>query len=387
MHSKPVVILSYDNFHGNDVVIMRFDFNEKIKNAVKSIEGTKWDVKEKLWYIPKNLFNLNIVFSTLNPVAYIDYSGLHHKDITPAGNVINKRKRIRLINSSIKNKVRESNTIQKYIKYLNGKRYSKSTVATYSNFAIELFSYIQKSKLSEINNTDVNNFVEDIIIPGNYSINTHRQFISSIKHLADCFPDLNISAPELYMPSKSKKLPEVLSEEEIIKLISVIKNLKHKTIITLLYSSGLRIGELLNLKLSEIDINRKQILIKNSKGRKDRYVIMADSFIPLLKDYLHSYSPSYWLVEGAKGAKYSASSIRTSLTRYCVKAGISKKITPHTLRHSFATHLLENGVDIRYIQALLGHSKPETTMIYTHISKKKLMNIQSPLDYLSAKHK
>jgi len=170
-----------------------------------------------------------------------------------------------------------------------------------------------------------------------------------------------------------------------LSLIRVTRNLKHRAILTLLYSAGLRIGELLRLRLSDIDFQRKQVHIRNAKGRKDRYVFLADTFMPLLSNYLATYSPEHLFVEGFKGEPYSASSVRSFLKQSCKLAGITKRVTPHTLRHSFATHLLENGVDIRYIQELLGHSKPETTMIYTHVSKRQLMKIQSPLDTLSHK--
>ncbi len=134
------------------------------------------------------------------------------------------------------------------------------------------------------------------------------------------------------------------------------------------------------MKLVDFHIERKQVIIKNGKGRKDRYVSLAESFLPLLSNYYNTFKPSIYFVEGQKGGKYSTESIRQFLRRSCKKAHINKTVTPHTLRHSYATHLLENGVDIRYIQSLLGHAKPETTMIYTHVKRKDLMEIQNPLD-------
>lgn len=148
----------------------------------------------------------------------------------------------------------------------------------------------------------------------------------------------------------------------------------------LIYSAGLRISELINLELRQIDVDRRQIIIKNAKGRKDRNVILAKSFIPVLNNYLNTYRPKVYFTEGKIGGKYSPESIRAFLKRSCQAAKISKNVTPHTLRHSYATHLLENGIDLRYIQELLGHAKPETTMIYTHVAKKDLLQIESPLD-------
>ena len=184
----------------------------------------------------------------------------------------------------------------------------------------------------------------------------------------------------LERPKKSRILPNILSQEEVIRIIQYTQNIKHRAILTLIYSCGLRIGELINLKLVDFHIERKQLIVKEGKGRKDRFVSLADSFLPLLSNYYSSYKPTIYFVEGQNGGKYSAESIRSFLRKSCKKAGIKKPVTPHTLRHSYATHLLENGVDLRYIQSLLGHSKPETTMIYTHVQRKDLMEIQNPLD-------
>ena len=148
----------------------------------------------------------------------------------------------------------------------------------------------------------------------------------------------------------------------------------------LLYSSGLRVGEVTGLQLSHIDIGRNQLKVVSGKGRKDRFVILAKTFLPLLNNYLSTYKPHFYFIEGPNRKRYSESSIRKFLYNSVVLAGIKKHVTPHTLRHSYATHLLENGVSLRHIQELLGHSKPETTMIYTHVAKKDLLEIQSPLD-------
>lgn len=227
---------------------------------------------------------------------------------------------------------------------------------------------------------DVARFVEVEIASKSYSISSHRQCISALKHYFDYSDNALFDTSELKRPKKSKYLPEVLSKEEVIDLIRVTRNLKHRTVLALIYSSGLRIGELINLKLSHVDIDRRQILIRQAKGRKDRYVILAESFLPLLYNYLQTYEPKLFFVEGYDQSQYSASAVRNFLKGSCHRAKISKKVTPHTLRHSFATHMLENGTDLRYIQELLGHAKPETTMIYTHVAKKDLMRIQSPLD-------
>ena len=234
--------------------------------------------------------------------------------------------------------------------------------------------------MSDLTNRDIELFIETVFIKQKYSISTQRQFISAVKLFIVFEPTTQINNLQLTRPKKDKILPKVLSQNEVISLLQHTENLKHRAITALLYSCGLRVSELINLKLKNININRKQILVSQSKGRRDRYVNLAESFIPLLLNYLNTYKPVNYFAEGKNNTKYSAESIRNFLRRNSLKAQTSIKVTPHVLRHSYATHMLENGVDIRYIQVLLGHSRPETTMIYTHVTKKDLMQITNPLD-------
>ena len=174
----------------------------------------------------------------------------------------------------------------------------------------------------------------------------------------------------------------MLSKEEIRKLLVCTTNLKHKAVLGTIYSAGLRISEALNLRIGDVDILRMQIHVRNAKGRKDRYIKLSEANLLILKQYLPKYAPHGYLFEGPKNRKYSSSSVRQILGRSCKRAGIKKRVTPHTLRHSYATHLLELGIDLRYVQEFLGHKKPETTMIYTHISSEKVGNMANPLDEL-----
>lgn len=175
----------------------------------------------------------------------------------------------------------------------------------------------------------------------------------------------------------------MLSQEEIGLLFSVMENIKHRAMLMLIYSAGLRRGELLRMRVSDVDFSRGVVLIKGSKGRKDRQSLLAKTLVPLLKEYLAKYEPGYWLFEGVRGDKYGERSVASVLESARQKAGIKKEITLHTLRHSFATHLLEAGTATRFIQELLGHESPVTTEIYTHVSRLSLSKIQSPLDQIS----
>lgn len=178
---------------------------------------------------------------------------------------------------------------------------------------------------------------------------------------------------------KERHLPEVLSKEDIIKIINNTNNIKHKCIVGLLYSSGLRRGELLNLLVTDIDSNRMVVKINNAKGNKDRISVLSPSILKDLRLYYKIYRPKTYLFEGQNGGKYSVTSVINIIADAAKKAGVSKKVTPHILRHSFATHLLENGTDIRHIQILLGHSSTKTTEIYTHVANRSFMEIKDLL--------
>lgn len=206
------------------------------------------------------------------------------------------------------------------------------------------------------------------------SVNSIKFYIVSV--LKKPMPKLSLR------PKREKRLPLVLSEEEVSSIIREIHNLKHKTVTALIYSAGLRVSEAVALKIQDIDTDRCIITIKQSKGKKDRQVPLSKKFQKLLGDYLSEYIPKTYLFEGQKGGKYSAKSIQLIFQKACKQARVGKAATVHTLRHSFATHLLEKGTDLRVIQELLGHSSSKTTEIYTHVSARTIRNIRSPLDDL-----
>ena len=182
---------------------------------------------------------------------------------------------------------------------------------------------------------------------------------------------------------KPATLPEVLSVQEVQRLLNTFRNDKHKAIIILCYSAGLRLGEILNLRISDIDSSRMQIRITQSKGNKDRYTILAPNILPLLRKYVKKYKPKEYLFEGKNGGAYSSSSVQSLMRKHIVLANIKKKVTPHSLRHSFATHLLDNGTDIRFIQNLLGHKHISTTQIYKRVTMHSMKGIRSPIENIT----
>jgi len=362
MKKLPTVYLEVKKHRKNEQLLVRFTYNETLINLINPLK-LKWSATLKTWYLPYHKENVVLMLKTLKGSANVDTSRLPKKEMFKR-NLTDAEKKL----------------MNNFFLYLKGKRYSKSTIQTYTFFVADFIGFNTKTPLKELNNRNVELFIEKVFIERNYSISSQRQFISALKIFVVFYKHTQINDLELERPKKSRKLPSVLSQEEVLRIIQCTLNLKHRAILALIYSCGLRISELINLKLVDFHIDRKQLIVKNGKGRKDRYVSLADSFIPLLSNYYYSYKPKSFFVEGQKGGKYSAESVRKFLKNSCRRANIQKNVTPHTLRHSYATHLLENGVDIRYIQLLLGHSKPETTMIYTHVKRKDLMKIQNPLD-------
>lgn len=368
MKALPTVSIKRGYYGNQDSIFVYFRYNDQLISIIKHTKVFNWSVSKRCWQAPFTDQNLLLSKQIFNEVAFIKID----KSINRLSTLLIKKKRI----------ISEDNKdiIRAYISYLKGKCYSESTIKSYFTFIADFFAYNNHIPLEELTNRHVELFIENIFIPRRYSISTHRQFTSAMKLFIKFYPNTKIDDFNLDRPKKSHLLPTVLSNEEIINLLRCTKNLKHRAIIAMIYSAGLRIGELLNLQLPHIDIQRRQIIVKNSKGRKDRNVILAKSCIPLMLNYLNTYEPKKYFAEGKPLEQYSQESIRAFLKRSCKAANITKKVTPHTLRHSYATHLLENGIDLRYIQELLGHAKPETTMIYTHVSKKDLLRIESPLD-------
>lgn len=383
MKSVQKLILTVKHHRKRKVIFLDFTYNTDWIDMAKSI-GCFWSDTNKKWYLPNTKYHLEKIYQVFNPVAQIKGIDLKQAPVKPDIDVlpIVKKTRQKVFAKDLSSLDIEN--IHRYVKYLRGKSLSESTVRTYYTHILDFLKYLKGKPLEEICNRDIERFIEDVCIPRKYAISTHRQVIGAMKHFNNLFTDCSIDPAQLELPRKNRYLPTVLSKEEVIALLRGTKNLKHRAILGMIYASGLRIGELLSLELKDIDINRYQIFIKNSKGRKDRYVMLARSLMPLINNYVMSYKPEKYFVEGKEpGTVYSAGSIRNFLKRSCQAAGIIKRVTPHTLRHCYATHMLENGVDLRYIQELLGHSKPETTMIYTHVATKDLAAIESPLDKIA----
>lgn len=211
----------------------------------------------------------------------------------------------------------------------------------------------------------------------------HSQVVSALRFLFEGVlrrPELALSIPR---PRKEQKLPAVLSQEEVARMLTKPRNLKHRALLMLMYSSGVRVGELVRLRSADLDPDRGLLRVRAGKGRKDRYTVLARRAVEALRQYQTAYSPSTWLFPGKReGWHIHRRTVQRVVARAAQAAGIAKDVTPHTLRHSFATHLLEGGTNLRIIQELLGHSSPRTTQIYTHVAQSSFRTLRSPLDTL-----
>ncbi len=274
--------------------------------------------------------------------------------------------------------------LYKYKTILELKRYSKNTIESYLFFFKmfqERFNY-KEEHIEFLEDRDILNSVVRLVKENKYGISSQKQLIGALSLFYKEFFKRNVDFKIIYPTRKTEALPTVLSKEEISLLLKSIKNIKHKAVIATIYGLGLRISEVINLQIRDVDSSRMVVTVKNSKGNKDRIVMLPEKLLKLLRIYFKEYVPTAYLFEGQNKLKYSASSIRKVFDKAKNSCNIRKKATVHTLRHSFATHLLESGTDIRMIQKLLGHKNITTTLIYTHVSNSLIQNIKSPLDLL-----
>jgi integrase/recombinase XerD len=267
--------------------------------------------------------------------------------------------------------------------YLNYRRYSQNTVKTYSDALEVFFRFFNDRPPEIINIDDLIQFNNEYILKKNLSASYQNQVINAIKLFYRNRFNRTMEVDFIQRPRREKRLPNVLSKNEVKSILEAPTNLKHRAMLSLIYACGLRRSELLNLTLKDILSDRGLLFIRQSKGKKDRVVPISIKLIEMLRDYYIAYKPKTWLFEGQEvGKKYSERSIQLVLNQAVEKAKIVKPVSLHWLRHSYATHLLENGTDLRYIQELLGHSSSRTTEIYTHVSTRNLQQIRSPFDDL-----
>lgn len=333
-----------------------FPFDRRLIEKVKTLPGKAWSESEKCWHLPfrsDHLAFLRKTFAGLAEILPDEHAGEDKaKTVLPP----------------------------EYFEQLRLRRYSRSTIKSYLTHFNLFLTYFGHRPPQGITQEEIRSYLLYLVNEKNVSGTYQNQAINAIKFYYEQVLKRPRTVYDLPRAKEGRKLPSVLSPDEVIRIISSIENRKHRAIIALVYSAGLRLSELLNLTPADIDSQRKLIAIRGGKGRKDRMTLLSENALTLLRQYYREYKPKHWLFEGADGGKYHARSVQNVFHRAKEKAGISKPATVHTLRHSFATHLLEQGTDLRYIQELLGHSSSKTTEIYTHVSTRAIGNIKSPLD-------
>jgi len=350
--------------------------SDKVLDAlIKELGQVSWSEKFKMHYVLNNKSNFDKIFKLFKGVAWINLRYFLANKVMHSGveDISLDKYRLRKFTHAYRP------CPEQFLQKLELKKYAYNTAKAYIICFERFINFYPNTPIDQISEEDINFYLQDLIKQDksdsyvNLSINAIKFYYELVLQMPNRFYSIE-------RPRAKRALPQILDKSEVLKLIGSIDNIKHRCIISLLYSAGLRRGELINLKVEDIDSKRMVIHIKSAKGKKDRYTLLSQKVLSDLRLYYKIYNPEKFLFEGINRQPYSPSSVRKVLNKAVTAAGIRKKVSPHTLRHSFATHLLEDGVDLRYIQTLLGHSSSKTTEIYTHVAKNFLKDIKSPLD-------
>jgi integrase/recombinase XerD len=343
-----------------------FDRDEAVIREVQKIKDCRWSASLGCWHIPYYDNHLSFLNRKFNgKIRFLPTQEPADRQTWPTRKAEPSRK---------------VQVPQAFVEQMKIRRFSRNTIKAYSSTFGRFLDFYSEQQPDQIEPEQVRKYLLHLVENTNVSASLQNQTINAIKFYFESVLNRPLEPFVIQRPKKEKKLPTVLSEEEVARILKQIRNLKHRCVIYLIYSAGLRRSEVLNLKPTDIDSQRNCIIVRNGKGKKDRMTLLSDKALILTREYYRQYRPKIWLFEGANGGKYSITSVRKIFQRALAKSGVRKEVTLHSLRHSFATHLLERGTDLRYIQALLGHSSSKTTEIYTHITSKGFQNLKSPLD-------
>lgn len=313
-----------------DRISVEFEKDKEMIQRIKLISGARWSQQKKLWHIPDTRENRERFKIIQKQDTTLSEDGQQH--------------------------------LNQFIRWLSSKRYSQNTIKTYSEALRSFLVYNQANDICELTNADVLDFNNDYILKKKLSASYQNQVTSAIKLYFRTIRKTKIEVDKIERPKKPKTLPNVLSKGEVKNILEAHANMKHKMMLSLIYSCGLRCSELLQLRPIDIDSKRNIVLIKQAKGKKDRITPLSPKILELLRVYYQLYKPKTYLFEGQEpGTIYSAKSLQSVLKQALEKCNIKKPVTLHWLRHSYATHLLESGTDLRYIQELLGHNSSRTT--------------------------
>jgi len=340
-------------YRQKDVIWISFPYEQNLINQLKKHTNARWCPTQKAWYVVDGKFYRNLFDIPQKSLGKEAFSKIHP------------------INRPAVKRLRE---------LLELKGYSANTLKTYSTELAQLLYVLNDFPVDELSPEQLRSYCLYCTKKLKLSENQMHSRINAMKFYFEQVLGRKKFFFNIPRPKKPSTLPKLLAVEEVAKLFKVTENIKHLAILKLCYGMGLRVSEIVNIKIAHIDSHRMQVLISRGKGKKDRYVNLPESVLDLLRRYYHKYKPGEFLFEGQYGGSYSIRSAQAVFKTALKKAGIQKKVGIHSLRHSYATHLVEYGTDISLIQKLLGHSRIKTTQIYTHVSQNSLSAVQSPLD-------
>jgi len=331
---------------------------------VKQMEGRWYHPAQKLWSLPNTDRNIERVKQIAGKYFEIQ---AEEKKLQRSHKPLNKL---------------QLQAVEALETELRLRRYSYATVKSYRSCFRTFLASFEKHDPKHIKKEEILQYMLYQIKHYKISESSQNSIINAIKFYYEKVLKKPSEYYDLRRPKKPVQLPNILSEAEIKSLLSHTKNLKHRTVLATIYSAGLRLGEVVKLRIEDIHSDDMTIFVKGAKGKKDRYTILSDQLLRLLRDYYRAYKPSYWLFEGQDGGQYSKRSVQNVLRKSVKESKVNAFATVHTLRHSFATHLLQRGTSLRYIQSMLGHNSSKTTEIYTHVLNLRNQGVKSPLDFL-----
>lgn len=355
---------------------------------VKNIHGRQYDIDSKCWDVPYTQLSLRFL-ATYLAGKYVFTFPLKQdipESLPPEYIIMVRKNNLPIVKNTDNEKdtyipARYESAVVALEEQLRLKRYSFRTIKTYKNSFRSFLKYYDNIAPEEITEAQIRSYLS-YKVGQKISESYQNQIINGIKFYYEKVLMQERKTYYLPRPKKPEKLPNVLTEEEVVRFLQAVDNLKHKSMMMLIYSGGLRLGEVVNLRVADVNVSQMLLFVKGGKGKKDRATVLSVKALEMIKEYAKLYKPTDFLFEGQYGGQYSVRSVQNIFTEAKIKSEINEYATVHTLRHSFATHLLEHGTPLRYIQELLGHQSIKTTEIYTHITDKGRKNVKSPLDNL-----
>ena len=374
------VTLSLKEHRGKGRIFIEFSYNKKINDAIRQLPGIQWSRTHEKWHLPAEKNSVKALQQEISSLAVIDISilkkQLEEKKKLPLAMLPSATQKIMLHELCAGNQL----ALDIFIKTLQLKAYSSNTIKTYRTEFGVLLKLLGRHPVNDLQEGHIKSYILYLLQKKNYSESHAHTAINAIKFYFEEVlnrPQIVVHIPR---PKKPWQLPRVHAVEQVKKIIGSTNNQKHKTMLMLAYASGLRLQEIINLRITDINSARMVIEVRRGKGKKDRQVVLAEKLLLQLRKYFKIYQPKMWLFENKTCQQYGYRTLQEVFADAKERAGIKNQGGIHTMRHSFATHLLENGTDLRLIQELLGHNSIKTTIRYTHVSKAMIEKVKSPLD-------